>query len=69
MPDLKYLYSVLYIAFLNKLLIFFFYKSYYQESNILIIVYSCVITVAEWLDGSFGSLEKPPVIQDTNAQT
>jgi hypothetical protein len=33
----------------------FFYKSYYQESNILIIVYSSVITVAEWLDGSFES--------------
>jgi hypothetical protein len=33
----------------------FFYKSYYQESNILIIAYSSVVTVAEWLDGSFES--------------
>ena len=41
--------------FLNKLLIFFFYKSYYQESNTLIIAYSSVVTVAEWLDGSFES--------------
>ena len=49
MPDLKYLYRVLYIAFLNKL----FYKSCYQESNILIITYSSVVTVAEWLDGSY----------------
>ena len=72
MPDLKYLYRVLFIAFLNKLLIFFFYKSYksyYQESNILIIEYNSVVAVAEWLDkkkekkdGSFESqsrLEKP----------
>ena len=51
MPDLKYLYLVLYIAFLNKLLIFF--KAYYQESNILIIAFSSVVTVAEWLDGRF----------------
>jgi hypothetical protein len=55
MPDLKYLYRVLYIAFLNKLLIFFFNKSCYQESNKLIIAYSSVVTVAEWLDGSFES--------------
>jgi hypothetical protein len=55
MPDLKYLYRVLFIAFLNKLLIFFFYKSYYQESNILIIAFSSVVTVAEWVDGSFES--------------
>ena len=57
MPDLKYLYRVLYIAFLNKLLIFFFYKAYYMyhESNILIIAYSSMVTVAEWLDGSFES--------------
>ena len=55
MPDLKYLYRVLFIAFLNKLLILFFYKSYYQESNILIIAYSSMVTVAEWLDGSFES--------------
>ena len=54
MPDLKYLYRVLYIAFLNKLLIFF-YKAYYEESNILIIAHSSVVTVAEWLDGGFES--------------
>ena len=63
MPDLKYLYRVLYIAFLNKLLIFlFFNKADNQESYILIIEYSSVATVAEWLDGSFESqsrLEKP----------
>ena len=53
MPDLKYLYRVLYIAFLSKLLTFFFNKAYYQESNILIIAYSSMVTVAEWLDGSF----------------
>jgi hypothetical protein len=41
------------LAFLNKLLIFFFNKAYYQESNILIIADSSVVTVAEWLDGSF----------------
>jgi hypothetical protein len=52
MPDLKYLYRVLYIAILNKLLIFF-YKAFYQESNLLIIAYSSVVTVAEWLGGSF----------------
>ena len=75
MPDLKYLYRVLYIAFLSKLLIsclvycffkqivdIFFNKAYYQESYILIIEYNSVVTVAEWLDGSFESqsrLEKP----------
>ena len=49
MPDLKYLYRVLFIAFLNKLLIYFFNKAYYQESNILIISYSSVVTIADWL--------------------
>jgi hypothetical protein len=43
------------IAFLDKLLIFFSNKAYYQESYILIIAYSSVINVAEWLDGSFES--------------
>ena len=47
MPDLKYLYRVLYIVFFNK--------AFYQESYILIIEYSSVVTVAEWLDGSFES--------------
>jgi hypothetical protein len=32
-----------------------FNKAYYQESYILIIEYSSVVTVAEWLDGSFQS--------------
>jgi hypothetical protein len=37
-------------------------KASYQESYILIIEYSSVVTVAEWIDGSFESqsrLEKP----------
>ena len=37
-------------------------KAYYQELYILIIENSSVVTVAEWLDGSFESqsrLEKP----------
>ena len=62
MPDLKYLYLVLYIAFLNKLVNFFFNKAYYQESYILIIENRSVVTVAEWLDGSLESQsrhEKP----------
>ena len=46
------------IAFLNKLLIFF-NKAYYQESYILIIEYSSVVTVAEWLDGRFESQIRP----------
>jgi hypothetical protein len=41
------------LFFLNQLLISCSYKSYYQESNIIIIAYSSVVTVAEWLDGSF----------------
>ena len=68
MPGLKYLYRVLYIAFLNKLLIFYFNKAYYQESYILIIEYSIVVTVVEWLDGSFESqsrLEKTQQWFDT----
>jgi hypothetical protein len=71
MPDLKYLYRVLYIAFLNKLLIFFFYKSYYQESYILIIAFSSVVTVAEWLNRSFENqnrLKSPAVVRDMKAQ-
>ena len=55
MPDLKYLYRVLYIAFFKQIVDIFFYKAYYQESNILIIAYSSVVTVAEWLDGRFES--------------
>ena len=56
MPDLKYLYRVLYIliyCFFKQIVDIFFNKDYYQESNILIIAYSSVVPVAEWLDGSF----------------
>ena len=42
--------------FLNNLLIYFFLnKAYYQESYIQIIEYVSVVTVDEWLDGSFES--------------
>ena len=74
MPDLKYLYRVLYILinfFFKQIVGIFFYKAYYQESNILIIAYSSVITVAEWLDGSFESqnrLKNPAVALDTKSQ-
>ena len=40
---------------LNKLLIFLFNKAYYQELKKLIIEYSSVVTVAEWIDESFES--------------
>ena len=48
MPDLKYLY----IAFLNKLLIFFLQilLSRVKYTNYMYNVYSSVVTVAEWLD-------------------
>ena len=39
-------------------------KAYFQESYILIIEHSSVVTVVEWLDGSFESqsrLEKPNI--------
>jgi hypothetical protein len=49
MPDLKYLYRVLYIAFINKLLIFFLTKLTIK-SYILIVEYSSVVTIAKWLD-------------------
>ena len=58
MPDLTYLYRVLYIlinCFFKQIVDIFFNKAYYQESYILIIVYSSVVTVAEWLEGSFES--------------
>jgi hypothetical protein len=61
MPDLKYL-------LFKTNCWYFFYKAYYQESNILIIAYSSVVTVAEWLDGSFESqnrLKSPAVVRDT----
>jgi hypothetical protein len=56
MPDLKYLYRVLYIlinCFFKQIVDIFFNKAYYQESYILIIKYSSVVTVAEWFDGHF----------------
>ena len=56
MPDLKYLYRVLYIlinCFFKQIVDIFFIKVYYQESYILIIEYSSVVTVAEWFDGNF----------------
>jgi hypothetical protein len=43
------------LVFFIKIVDIFFYKAYYQESYILIIAYSSVVTVAEWLDGSFES--------------
>jgi hypothetical protein len=58
MPDLKYLYRVLYIlinCFFKQIVDIFFNKAYYQESYILIIEYSSVVIVAEWSDGSFES--------------
>jgi hypothetical protein len=56
MPDLKYLYRVLYIlinCISKQIADIFFNKDYYHESYILIIAHSSVVTVAEWLDGSF----------------
>jgi hypothetical protein len=58
MPDLKYLSCVLYIlinCFFKQIIDIFFNKAYYQESYILIIEYSSVVTVTEWLDESFES--------------
>ena len=42
-------------CFFKQIVDIYFYKAYYQESNILIIAYSSVVTEAEWLDGSFES--------------
>jgi hypothetical protein len=58
MPDLKYLYRVLYIlinCFFKHIADIFLNKAYYQESYILNRDYSSVVTVAERLDGSFES--------------
>jgi hypothetical protein len=58
MPDLKYLSRVLYIlinCFFKQIVDIFFNNAYYQESYILIIEYSSVVTVAEWLGESFES--------------
>ena len=71
MPDLKYLSRVLYIlinCFFKQIVDIFFNNAYYQESCILIIEYSSVVIVAEWLDGSFESqsrLEKAQQWFDT----
>ena len=68
MPDLKYLYRVLYIlinCFFKQIVDIFFNKDYYQESNILIIACSRVATVAEWLDGSVEGQSSPAVVRDT----
>jgi hypothetical protein len=54
--------SCLVYCFYKQIVDICFNKAYYQESYILIIEYSCVVAVAEWLDGSFESqrrLEKP----------
>ena len=58
MPDLKYLYRVLYIlinCFFKQIVRIFFSKAYYQESTILIIAFNSVVNIVEWLDGSFES--------------
>jgi hypothetical protein len=58
MSDLKYLHRVLYILinyFFKQIVDIFFNKAYYQESYILIIGYSSVVTLAEWSDGNFES--------------
>jgi hypothetical protein len=55
-------------ARMPKIVGIFLNNAYYQESYILIIKYSSVVTVAEWLDGSFESqsrLEKAQQWFDT----
>ena len=49
--------SGLVYCFVKQIVDIFFNKAYYQESytNYIIIEYSNVVTVAEWLDGSFES--------------
>jgi hypothetical protein len=50
MPDLKYMYRVLYIlinCFFKQIVDIFSSKAHYQESYILVIDYSSVVTVAE----------------------
>jgi hypothetical protein len=62
MPDLQYLYRVLYIlinCFFKQIVGICFNKAYYQESYILIIAYNSVGNVAERLDGSFASQSRP----------
>jgi hypothetical protein len=57
MPDLKYLYHVLYILIncFSKQIVNIFFTKITIKSNILIIALSSVVTVAEWLDGSLES--------------
>jgi hypothetical protein len=47
--------DILINCFLKQIVNIFFNNAYYQESYILIIEYSSVVTVAEWLDESFES--------------
>jgi hypothetical protein len=47
--------SCLVYCFFKQIVDIFFNKAYYQVIYILIIVNSSVVTVAEWLDGSFES--------------
>ena len=47
--------SCLVYCFFKQIVDIFLQSLLYQESNILIIAYSSVVTVAEWLDGSFES--------------
>jgi hypothetical protein len=60
--------SCLVYCFFKQIVDIYFNKAYYQESYILIIEYSIVVTVVEWLDGSFESqsrLEKTQQWFDT----
>ena len=60
--------SCLVYCIFKQIVDIFFPKAYYQEWYILIIEYSSVVTVAEWLDGSFESqsrLEKAQKWFDT----
>jgi hypothetical protein len=57
MPDLKYLYILINCFFKQIVDIFFLTTLTIKESSyILLIEYSSVVTVTEWLDGSFESL-------------
>ena len=47
--------SGLVYCFFKQIVDIFLSKAYYQESYILIIEYSSVVTLADWLDGSFES--------------
>ena len=45
-------------CFFKQIIDICFCEAYYQESTILIIAYCSVVTVAEWLDGSFESINR-----------